>query len=141
MKEFITESRGPILGRNPDKSFKIFLLAIHSHLNSFALRFCFFKLTQPLTVSTVHLLYTVKEKGEKPDRKPYFFPYGLRIHTETSSLRTLKIMPSTKLYVHEFGFRIHTMSEKKNKIFTMTLSKNIKLITVLEIYSCNPQSI
>jgi len=26
---------------------------------------------QPLTVSTVQLLYTVKEKGGKPNRKPY----------------------------------------------------------------------
>ncbi len=32
--------------------------------------FYFFKLTQPLTVS-------VKEKGGKPDRKPYPLPYGL----------------------------------------------------------------
>ncbi len=36
------------------KVFIVFLLAIHSHLCSFASRFCFFKLTQPLTVSTVH---------------------------------------------------------------------------------------
>ena len=34
----------------------------------------FFKLTQPLTVSTVLLLYTVKEKGGKP----YPLPYSLR---------------------------------------------------------------
>jgi hypothetical protein len=33
---------------------------------------------QPLTVSTVHLLYTEKEKGENPNRKPYPLPYGLR---------------------------------------------------------------
>jgi hypothetical protein len=31
----------------------------------------YFKLTQPLTVS-------VKEKGGKPDKKPYPLPYGLR---------------------------------------------------------------
>ncbi len=40
--------------------------------------FCFFQLTQPLTVSTVQLQYTIKEKGEKPDRKPYPLPFGLR---------------------------------------------------------------
>ncbi len=40
--------------------------------------FFFFKLTQPLTVSSVRLLHTVKEKGGKPDRKPYPLPYGLR---------------------------------------------------------------
>jgi hypothetical protein len=43
------ESRGRILGRNPDESLKCFLLAIHRHLYSFALRFLFFKLKQPLT--------------------------------------------------------------------------------------------
>jgi hypothetical protein len=40
--------------------------------------FYFFKFTQPLTVFTAQLLYTVKEKGGKPDRKPYPLPYGLR---------------------------------------------------------------
>ncbi len=38
----------------------------------------FFKLTQPLTVSRGQLLNIVKEKRDKPDRKPYPFPYGLR---------------------------------------------------------------
>jgi hypothetical protein len=33
---------------------------------------------QPFTVFTVQLLYTVKDKGRKPDRKPYPLPYGLR---------------------------------------------------------------
>jgi hypothetical protein len=32
---------------------------------------------QPLTVSTVHVLYTVKEKGGKPDKKPNPLPFGL----------------------------------------------------------------
>jgi hypothetical protein len=44
--------------------------------------YCFafaFKLTQPLTVSRVQVLYTVEEKGGKPpDRNPYPFLYGLR---------------------------------------------------------------
>ncbi len=31
-----------------------------------------------LRISTVQLLYTVKEKGEKPDGKPYPLSYGLR---------------------------------------------------------------
>jgi hypothetical protein len=30
------------------------------------------------TVSIVQVLYTVKEKGGKPDRKPYPLPNGLR---------------------------------------------------------------
>jgi hypothetical protein len=36
----------------------------------------FFKLTQ--RISTVQLLYTVKETGRKPERKPCPLPYGLR---------------------------------------------------------------
>jgi hypothetical protein len=61
------------------KVFRVFLHAIHSHLST-ALPgdFCFFKLTQPLPVSSVQSLYTVKEKGGKYDRKPYPLPYGLR---------------------------------------------------------------
>jgi hypothetical protein len=38
-----------------------------------------------LYISTVLLLYTVKEKGEKPGRKPYPLPYGL-----TNPYRNLK---------------------------------------------------
>jgi hypothetical protein len=72
---------------------RVFLLAIHSPLCSFALRFYFLKLTQPLTVSTVQLLYTVKEKGGKPGRTLYPLSYGLRNPYRTSSLRTPKIMP------------------------------------------------
>jgi hypothetical protein len=53
------------------KALWVFLLVIHGHLYSFAIDFYFFKFTQPLTVS-------VKEKGWKPDRKPYPLPYGLR---------------------------------------------------------------
>ena len=60
------------------KVLRVFLLASHSNLCSLELRFKFLKLTQPLTVSTVQLLYTVKEKGGKPDRKPYHLSYGLR---------------------------------------------------------------
>jgi hypothetical protein len=46
----------------------------------------------------------VKEKGGKPDRNPYPFPYGLR-----NPYRNLKSDNSQdyaeKLYVYEFGFR------------------------------------
>jgi hypothetical protein len=38
----------------------------------------FFKLSQPLTVSRVQLLYTVNETGGKPDRKPYFLLFSFR---------------------------------------------------------------
>ncbi len=53
----------------------VFILATHSPLYGFALRFYFFKLTQPLTYSTVQLQYAVEEKGRKPDRNPYPLPY------------------------------------------------------------------
>ncbi len=57
-----------------------FLLAIHSHLSTaLPWDFYFFTLSQPLTVSRVHLLYTVKEKRGKPSRKPYPLLCSLRI--------------------------------------------------------------
>ncbi len=104
--EFLDESRTKVLG--------VFLLAIYGHLYSFALRFLclqtnatssvFQKSHNLLCISTVQLLYTVKEEGGKADRKPYPLPYGLR-----NPYRTLKIMPRNlnemKSYVHEFGFR------------------------------------
>jgi hypothetical protein len=65
---------GRVLDEIRTKILSVFLLAIHSHLYSFALRFLFFKLRQPHTVSTVQLHYSVKEKGGKPDRTSYLFP-------------------------------------------------------------------
>jgi hypothetical protein len=52
------------------KVLRVFLLAIHSHLYRFALRSLFL---QTHTTSYSVLLYTVKEKGRKPDglRYPY----------------------------------------------------------------------
>jgi hypothetical protein len=69
---------------------EFFLLAIHSHLYSFALRFLFL---QTHATSYVKLLYTVKEKGGKPDRKPYPLPCGFRNPNRNLTLRTLKVMP------------------------------------------------
>jgi hypothetical protein len=57
------------------KVLRVFHLAIHSHLYSFALRLLFL---QTHAASYVKLQYTVKEKGGKPDRKPYPLLYGLR---------------------------------------------------------------
>jgi hypothetical protein len=62
---------------------------------------------QPLTVSTVQLLYTVKEKGGKPDKNPPSLFYGLR-----NPYRNLKPENSLeyaqkrqrKLDVREFDF-------------------------------------
>jgi hypothetical protein len=68
------------------------------------------------------MLYNVKEKGGRPDRKPrkpYPLPYGLR---NLKRNRTLKICPETsrKLYVHDFGllspsvlYAVYRTSSKK----------------------------
>jgi hypothetical protein len=66
------------------KVLRVFLLAIHSHLHG-------------------HIYYRIL-----PPLPPPIVQY-----TETSSLRTLKIMTSTKLYVHEFGFGPRLIHPKK----------------------------
>ncbi len=70
-KERKIQPRGRILVRNPDKSLKSFPPCYSQSPQQLCLLFLFFKLTQPLPVS-------VKEKGGKPDRKPYPHSYGLR---------------------------------------------------------------
>ncbi len=57
------------------KALRVFLLAIHSHLYSFALRFLFLQ-----THATSHSFYCIRCKGEggKPDSKPYPLPSGSR---------------------------------------------------------------
>ncbi len=86
----------------------VFLLAIHSHLYSFApWYFYFFKFTQPLKVSIVQLQYTVKEKERKSDRKPY--PpslWFLKSIKKPQVWEFTRFCPesSIKLSVHEFGF-------------------------------------
>ncbi len=56
------------------KVLRVFLLAIQCHLYSFALRFLFLQ-THATTYSFYSaLLYTVKETGGKPDRKPHPLP-------------------------------------------------------------------
>jgi hypothetical protein len=93
------------------KVLKVLLLAIHCHFYSFALRFIFFKLTQPLTVSTIHLLYTLKKKGGKTDENHTPLPYGLRnpYRNLKSELELSRLCPETskKVCAHEFGFRTH----------------------------------
>jgi hypothetical protein len=53
----------------------------------------FFKLTQPLKVFTVHLLFPVMEKGGKPDRKPYPHPYGVRNPYRNLKSQTSQVLP------------------------------------------------
>jgi hypothetical protein len=107
-----TESRGRILGRNPDKSFKKFPPCnSQSHLQCCLEISISSNARNLLQFSTVQLMYIVKEKGGKPDRKPYPLLYSLR-----SPYRNLKSEncqgycpeTSTKLYVHEYGFSTRT---------------------------------
>jgi hypothetical protein len=54
----------------------------------------FFKFKQSLTYFYCKVPVHVKEKGGKPDRKPYpLLYYVLRNPYKTSRLKTLKIMP------------------------------------------------
>ncbi len=46
-----------------------------------------------LHISTVQLLYTVKEKGGKPDRKPNPLPYGLRNPYSNLRSENSQVMP------------------------------------------------
>ncbi len=64
-----TCTEAEFLDKIQTKIWGVLLLVFHSHLYSFSLGTCFFKLTQPRTVS-------VKEKGGKPERKLYPLPYG-----------------------------------------------------------------
>jgi hypothetical protein len=106
-------ARGRILGQNPDKSLKSFS-PCYSQL---PLLLCF-EISISLNprnllqfLRTVQLVYNVKEKGGKHDRKLYPVPYGSRNPYRTLSLRTLKIIPrnlkaTVYMYVHVFGFRL-----------------------------------
>jgi hypothetical protein len=92
------------------------LLALYSNLYSFALRFLFLQIhaTSSGFYSSVLycILYTVKEKGGKPDRKPYppSLPYDLRYPYRNLKLENSQdyVQTSTKWYVHEFGFWSNT---------------------------------
>jgi hypothetical protein len=68
-------SEAEFLDQIQTKVLRGFLLAIQSHLYSFALTFLFLQ-THATSYSfySVLLLYTVKEKGGKPDRKPHPLP-------------------------------------------------------------------
>jgi hypothetical protein len=71
-------SWGRILDEVQTKVLRVFLLAIQSHLYSFALRFLFLQTHATSFSFFSALLYTVKEKAGKLDRKPHPLFYGLR---------------------------------------------------------------
>jgi hypothetical protein len=64
--------------KSRQKFLRVFILAIRRHLYSFDLKFLCLQ-THATSYSFLSaLLYTVKEKGGKPDRKQHPLPYGLR---------------------------------------------------------------
>jgi hypothetical protein len=91
MLQLLTDSEAEFSDEIQTKASRDFLLAIHSHLYSFVLRFTFLQIHATSYSFYVQLLYNVKEKGGKLDRKPYLLPYGLR-----NPYRTLKIMPRNR---------------------------------------------
>ncbi len=64
------------------------------------------------------LLFTVKEKGAKPDGKPCLLLYGSIQKPQVWQLSRLYPETSTKLYVNEFGFRrwIMPIAIRKNLV-------------------------
>jgi hypothetical protein len=87
------------------KQFSSLLFTVTS--SAFRWDFYFFKLTQPFTVSTVQLLYTVKEKGGKRDRKNHILSLWFKESIKKPQVWELsRLCPeiSMKLYIHEFGF-------------------------------------
>ncbi len=75
------------------KVLRVFLVAIHiSHLYSFALRFLFLQ-THAISYSFYSSVTVHWRKEENLIENYTPFPKILEIHTETSSLRTLKILP------------------------------------------------
>ncbi len=71
-------TKAKFLNKIQTKVLKVYSLLLTVTSTSVPWDFYFFKLTIPLAVSTVQLLYSVKETGGKPDRKPYPLPYRFR---------------------------------------------------------------
>ncbi len=117
-------SRGRILGRNPDQSFPP--CYSKSPLPSFALRFIFLQNHATSYSFYCALLYTWKEKGGKPDRKPHLLPYGLKnsIH-KPHVWELLSLWPETSKNTSmnsAFGHRINltVLIAKSQLIFFRT---------------------
>jgi hypothetical protein len=78
-KYYGKQSEAEFLEEIQTKVLRVFLLAIHSRLYSFASRFLFLQTCATLQFFEFsYCTYTVKEQGGKPDRKPYPLPNGLR---------------------------------------------------------------
>ncbi len=104
--------RSRILGRNLDISLQSFA-PCYSQVTSTALpwdlQYISSNSRNLLRISTVQLLYTVKEKGAKPDRKPF-----KKSIQEPQVWELFRLCPetSTKLDVHEFGFNTNVQTSQ-----------------------------
>jgi hypothetical protein len=86
--EFLDEPK-----RQISQAFSSFLFTVTS--KALPWDFYFFKLTQPLTVSRVQLLYSVKKGGRRKTwQKPYPLLYGLR-----NPYRILKSQDSSSFFI------------------------------------------
>ncbi len=97
------------------KVLRVFLLAIHSHLYSFALRFLFLQThatSYNFYSSVTQLLSTVKENGREPDRKPNPLPSWFKKsrNLKSESPQDYAQKPQRNCtYVPEFGLCTHTI--------------------------------
>jgi hypothetical protein len=94
-KSRFTLFRGRIPGRNPDKSRKSFPPCYAQSPLKLCLEISISSNSRNvLSISAVQLLYTVQHKRKQKNliENHILFPVVKEIHTETSSLRTLKIM-------------------------------------------------
>jgi hypothetical protein len=78
---------------------RVFLLAIQSHLYSFALRFLFLQTHATYYSFCSALLYTLKEKGGKPDRKTQHPPRNPYRNLKSENSQDCAQKPQ-RLYVH-----------------------------------------
>ncbi len=77
-KMFRTLTETEFLEKIQTKVLRVLILAKHSRLYSFALWFAFLQANATsYDFNCSVAVYTVKEKGGQPDRKPYPLPYGL----------------------------------------------------------------
>ncbi len=76
-----------------------------------------------LHIYTVQLLYTVKEKVGKPDKNYFPFPMVSEIHTETSSLRNLKIMP-------------RILNKSVRSWIRLQISSSFNILSLLKVPEC-----
>ena len=107
------------------KILRVFFIAIHSHLYSFALRFLFLQThtTSYSFYSSVTVHCTVKKKGGKPDRKPYPLPYGFR-----NPYRNLK-SENSQHYAQKPRRNCTFMNSASGRIHLAVAHENKKILT------------